>query len=182
MSTPSTHAADRVVFIDPMTADDLACVANAEQRACAYPWSVGNFRDSLTAGYPAYMLTSSTVPTDADHCRTAQGRTLLGYWVAMRGVDEMHLLSIAVTPEHRRHGWARAMLQALIAQTLAEGLAWLWLEVRASNAPALALYKQMGFLAMGLRKQYYPAEQGSREDAIVMSLNLRAHPPTTDPV
>lgn len=159
-----------------MTEADLPCVAATEERACTHPWQLNHFRDSLTTGYPACMLTSPVASTDPDHPRTAAGHTLLGYWVAMRGVDEMHLLNIAVAPEHRRQGWARAMMQALAAQTLAEGFTWLWLEVRASNAPAQALYAQLGFLPVGLRKQYYPAAAGQREDAVVMSLNLRANP------
>lgn len=179
MTTPCAPDYERFVCIDPMTEADLPVVAETEQRACPHPWSLGNFRDSLTTGYPAFMLTSPPYATDPDQPRTTMGRTLLGYWVAMRGVDEMHLLNITVAPEHRRHGWARTMMQALAAQAMAEGLHWLWLEVRVSNLAAQALYNQMGFLTVGKRKQYYPTTAGQREDALVMSLNLRGQSPHT---
>lgn len=174
MNTPLSPNANRTLFVEPMTLADLALVAATEHRACAHPWTQGNFSDSLAAGYPANLLTTPILPGDAAQQHTASGRLLLGYWVAMNGVDEVHLLNITVPPEHRRQGWARAMMQAMSAAAIAQGAHWLWLEVRTGNTPAKALYAQMGFLPMGLRKQYYPADHGQREDAVVMSLNLRA--------
>lgn len=169
---------DRTLLFEAMTLADLDTVWDMEKRAYSHPWSLGNFRDSLQAGYPAHMLLTPVLPGDsARQPLSASGHLLLGYWVAMRGVDEVHLLNLAVAPEHRRQGWAQAMLQALAASAVAEGAHWLWLEVRASNAPARALYERFGFLAMGVRKQYYPAGHGQREDAVVMSLNLRATTP-----
>jgi ribosomal-protein-alanine N-acetyltransferase len=174
MTLVPTPCAERALFIEPMTEADVACVAATEQRACAHPWTLGNFRDSLAAGYPACLLTTPLLPGDNPPQITASGRMLLGYWVAMNGVDEVHLLNITVAPEHRRQGWARAMMHAMSAAAVASGAHWLWLEVRVGNTPAKTLYQQVGFLPMGVRKQYYPAEDGQREDAIVMSLNLRA--------
>jgi ribosomal-protein-alanine N-acetyltransferase len=174
MTHVPTPCAERALFIEPMTEADVACVAATEQRACAHPWTLGNFRDSLAAGYPACLLTTPLLPGDNPPQITASGRMLLGYWVAMNGVDEVHLLNITVAPEHRRQGWARAMMHAMSAAAVASGAHWLWLEVRVGNTPAKTLYQQVGFLPMGVRKQYYPAEDGQREDAIVMSLNLRA--------
>lgn len=174
MTTAPTPSTERALFFEPMTAADLALVAATEQRANPHPWSLGNFSDSLATGYPACLLTTPLLPGDHPPQLTASGRMLLGYWVTMNGVDEAHVLNITVAPEHRRQGWARAMMQAMTAATLADGAHWLWLEVRTGNTPAKALYEQMGFLPVGVRKQYYPADQGQREDAIVMSLNLRA--------
>lgn len=174
MTTAPNPIAERALFFEPMTPADLAWVAATEQRANPHPWSLGHFRDSLATGYPAGLLTTPLLPGDTPAQTTASGRMLLGYWVTMNGVDEAHVLNITVAPEHRRQGWARAMMQAMAAAALADGAHWLWLEVRVGNTPAKALYEQMGFLPMGVRKQYYPADQGQREDAIVMSLNLRA--------
>ena len=175
MSTTLTPPAERTLFVEQMTTADLDLVAATEQRACPHPWTVGNFRDSLAAGHPACMLTTPVHTGDAPAPLCASGRLLLGYWVAMKGVDEVHLLNITVAPEHRRQGWARAMMQAMAAAAVADGAHWLWLEVRVGNTPAKSLYEQQGFLPMGIRKQYYPAGKGLREDAVVMSLNLRAN-------
>jgi ribosomal-protein-alanine N-acetyltransferase len=90
----------------------------------------------------------------------------------MQVLDEVHLLNIAVAPEHRRQGWGQVLLQSLAMQALAQGAQWLWLEVRTGNTPARGLYQRFGFQPMGVRKQYYPAGHGQREDAVVMSLNL----------
>ena len=167
------RAHNRAVAFVPMTTADLDAVWDMEKRAYSHPWSLGNFRDSLQSGYPAQMLVSDALPGESPLNLTATSQVLLGYLVAMRGVDEVHVLNIAVAPEHRRQGWGQVLLQALAVQSLAEGAQWIWLEARASNHPALALYRHVGFLPMGVRKQYYPAGGGQREDAVVMSLNLR---------
>ena len=172
--TADTRAPHRAVAFVPMSAADLDAVWDMEKRAYSHPWSLGNFRDSLQSGYPAQMLVSDVLPGESPLNLTATGQVLLGYLVAMRGVDEVHVLNIAVAPEYRRQGWGQVLLRALAVQSLAEGAQWVWLEARASNQPALALYRHVGFLPMGVRKQYYPAGGGLREDAVVMSLNLRA--------
>ena len=102
----------------------------------------------------------------------ADGRLLLGYLVAMSGVDEVHLLNITVAPSQQRQGWARFLLDALALWSRGQGAQWLWLEVRAGNAPARALYTRYGFQQVGLRRGYYPAGGLQREDAVVMSLSL----------
>jgi ribosomal-protein-alanine N-acetyltransferase len=97
---------------------------------------------------------------------------LLGYFVAMQGVDEVHLLNITVAPEYQGQGWSRLLLQALTLWSRGVGAEWLWLEVRVGNARAMHVYEAHGFRRVGLRKGYYPAGLGQREDAIVMSLRL----------
>ena len=97
---------------------------------------------------------------------------LLGYFVAMEGVQEVHLLNITVAPEHQRQGWARLMLDALCVWSRGRGAQWLWLEVRKSNTRAADVYRRYGFKQVGERKNYYPDRQGKREDALVMSLPL----------
>jgi len=141
-----------------MLAADLVAVVNVETRAYSFPWSRGNFIDSLAAGHVAELLQSP----DAG---------LVGYFVAMPGVDELHLLNITVAPEWQGRGHGGALLDVVQAHAVERGLATLWLEVRDSNHRARALYRRRGFAEVGLRRAYYPAA-GRREDAVVMSLPL----------
>jgi ribosomal-protein-alanine N-acetyltransferase len=99
------------------------------------------------------------------------GEVVIGYFVAMRGVDEVHLLNITVAPGFQGQGWGRVMLDALALWSRREGAQWLWLEVRTSNTRALQVYQRYGYRRVGERKNYYPADAG-REDAIVMSYKL----------
>jgi ribosomal-protein-alanine N-acetyltransferase len=146
------------VRFEPLTADHLDAVLLIEQLAYAKPWSSSNFVDSLNAGYQAQRLLA--------------GNTLLGYFVAMKGVDEVHLLNITVAPAYQRQGWAHVMLDALALWAKGQRADWLWLEVRVGNLRAIEVYEAQGFARMGLRKKYYPAVNGEREDAIVMSRSL----------
>jgi [ribosomal protein S18]-alanine N-acetyltransferase len=170
-----TPSARRVAF-EPMGLDDLAAVTEVEKSAYTHPWSARHFSDSLQSGYPAVLLLGEALPGEAGHGLRPDGRVLLGYLVAMPGVDEVHLLNITVAPAHQRQGWARFMLEALVHWSRGQAAQWLWLEVRQSNAPARALYQRFGFAQVGLRRGYYPAGQFQREDAVVMSLNLTPRP------
>lgn len=143
----------------PMTQAHLDAVLAIENAAYAFPWSRGNFIDSIVAGYPARVLLD------------AQGQ-MLGYFVAMAGVDEMHLLNITVAPEQQGRGHARHMLAALTALSIERGARELWLEVRLSNSRARSIYERLGFVEVGIRKGYYPAGFARREDAAVMTLKL----------
>lgn len=154
-------AGDRAVCWRAMTLSDLDAVMGIEQSAYSHPWSRGNFVDSIAAGYPAWLrLTADATPGGP--------AGLLGYYVAMPGVDEMHLLNITVRPTEQGRGHARAMLVHLARLALGRGAHTLWLEVRRSNERARHLYDSSGFVAVGVRKGYYPADHGQREDAIVM--------------
>jgi [ribosomal protein S18]-alanine N-acetyltransferase len=148
--------------LEPMTSDWLEVVARVEQSAYEHPWSAGNFLDSIRAGYQAQLLTGG-IPPSAE---------LIGYFVAMQGVDEVHLLNITVAPAHQCQGWAHVMLDAVALWARTRGAQWVWLEVRPSNERARAVYARYGFREVGLRKLYYPATGGQREDAVVMSLAL----------
>jgi ribosomal-protein-alanine N-acetyltransferase len=178
-STPTTRPdaaaqAQRRVAFEPMTTADLDAVHAVEISAYAHPWSRKHFRDSLQAGYPAVMLLGESLPGEPPVSERADGRRLLGYVVAMSGVDEVHLLNITVAPAHQRQGWARFMLDALALWSRGQQAHWLWLEVRESNAPARRLYESYGFTQVGVRKGYYPTGHIQREDAVVMSLQLDA--------
>ncbi len=135
----------------------MDAVLAVEQQAYTHPWSRGNFLDSIRSGYQAQVLVGDD--------------QLIGYFVAMKGVDEVHLLNITVAPAFQRQGWSRVMLDALATWSRGQGAQWLWLEVRVSNTRAYSVYLAHGYQRVGVRKAYYPAFEG-REDAIVMSLKL----------
>lgn len=147
----------------PMTVRDLDDVMRIESASYEFPWTRGNFIDSLAAGYHAQLL---TVP----------GACPAGYLVAMSGYEEMHLLNLTVDPAQRRRGHAGFMLDALVQQCCRVQAHVLWLEVRESNLRAQTLYRHYGFEHAGMRRGYYPAPRDSREDAVVMSLNIGANP------
>jgi ribosomal-protein-alanine N-acetyltransferase len=140
---------------------DLTEVLAIESQAYATPWTNGNFVDSLAAGYWARLR------------RDASGE-LIGYFVAMAAVGEVHLLNLSVAPARQGRGHGLEMLQIVADLARAQGAAQLWLEVRSSNLRAQALYQRFGLETVGVRKRYYPAPDGSREDALVMSLSLGA--------
>lgn len=143
---------------EPVTEARLDQVLAIEQSAYGHPWTRRNFTDSLQAGYQAQLLEA--------------GGQVLGYFVAMKGVDEVHLLNLTVAPVYQGQGWGRTLLDALAIWSRGQGAQWLWLEVRASNERALRLYERHGYRRVGERRNYYPADRGQREDAAVMSLKL----------
>ncbi|QXL83830.1 ribosomal protein S18-alanine N-acetyltransferase [Comamonas sp. NLF-1-9] len=144
--------------LEPLTLAHLDALMAIEGEAYAQPWTRGNFLDSINAGY---------------HCQALMaGQQMLGYFIAMMGVQEAHLLNITVAPACRGQGCARLMLQALGLWARGCGAQTLWLEVRVGNARARAVYAACGFHGVGLRRNYYPAGAGQREDAVVMCLTL----------
>ncbi len=155
---PSSYASlhPQEASFAPMHADDLAEVMHAEEQAYLWPWSEGNIRDSIKNGHCCQTL------------RDSQGQ-LLGYYIAMLGAEEVHLLNITVAPAFQKQGWARVMLDNLHDWANVQKAQWIWLEVRISNERAIGIYEQYGFRRMGVRKAYYPLDGLQREDAIVMS-------------
>ena len=143
--------------IMPMTAAHLPQVA-ALERVCfpTDPWSEALFRDALENPHTAALLAEG------------EDGAVLGYAVLSAVLDEGNLDNIAVDPNCRRRGVADALLSALT--DFGRGrLSVLFLEVRSSNLPAVALYEKHGFVPVGRRKDYYDAP---REDAILMTLEL----------
>ena len=149
----------RELRFEPLLAALLDAVVAVEQRAYAHAWTRINFLDALHSGYQAEVL-------------LADDDEVLGYFVAMKGVDEVHLLNITVAPEYQGQGLAKLLLDALEIWTRGQSVVWLWLEVRVGNAAAIRVYERQGFRRVGLRKEYYPAAHGQRESAIVMSMQL----------
>lgn len=141
-----------------MTLADLDEVMAIELQAYPFPWTPRNVEDSLAAGYRALVW------VDEAGCVQA-------YYLAMKGVDEFHLLNITVAPALQGRGLARRMLDDLRGHAQACGRGQIWLEVRQSNQHARDVYRACGFAEVGLRRAYYPAGQGRREDAVLMSLS-----------
>ena len=142
-----------------MTVGALDAVLAIEVQAYPFPWTRGNFIDSLAAGYLARVL-------------VADDGELVGYFVAMPGFEEMHLLNVTVSAGHEGQGHARRLLAELYALSASFSATAVWLEVRESNARARALYLREGFTEAGRRRDYYPAPAGQREDAILMTRSL----------
>lgn len=143
---------------EPLGTQHIETVLQVEAQAHEHPWVRANFLDSLRSGYQMQLLWADD--------------RLLGYFVAMMGVDEAHLLNITVAPQYQRQGWARLMLEALAIWAKGKGAQTLWLEVRTGHQRAVKVYQACGFVTVGERKAYYPAAHDQREDALVMCLQL----------
>lgn len=141
----------------PMRMNDLDAVMAIEPEIYPFPWTRGNFSDSLKAGYSCW---ASEINGE-----------LMGYAVLMMVLDEAHLLNISIAKPHQRLGYGRKLLEHTIAMARSYGGQMMFLEVRPSNKTALQLYETMGFNEFSVRKGYYPAAHG-REDAILMGLAL----------
>ena len=144
----------------PLAAHDLPVVAALEGRIHAAPWTERNFRDALAAGY------SARVGTSYDR--------IVAYGVLMLGPGEAQLLNLSVVPDARRMGIGRALLHQFIDDARRLYADQLFLEVRVSNRPAIALYEAAGFMAIARRVAYYPPSNpaAAREDALVMRCEL----------
>ena len=140
-----------------MRTSDLAGVARLEKSLYEFPWSLGNFRDSVTAGYDCWVA--------------AHGEAVIGYAILMVALDEAHLLNFAVASEWQNQGVGRAFLAHMIEVAKEAKAQIVYLEVRPSNLAARHLYRKMGFQQIAIRPEYYPATHG-REDALFLGLTL----------
>ncbi|TXT22683.1 MAG: ribosomal-protein-alanine N-acetyltransferase [Gallionellaceae bacterium] len=137
-----------------MSLADVNAVALIERRAHPHPWTRGNFTDALASRYLCKVYERENV--------------MLGYLVLMPAVDEAQLLDLTIAPEHQRQGLGRALLDEALEMARNMKMRRVLLEARLSNVAALGLYRAAGFHEIGLRRRYYPSDNGEREDAIVM--------------
>ncbi|MEJ6475685.1 ribosomal protein S18-alanine N-acetyltransferase [Pseudoalteromonas piscicida] len=136
------------------TLDEIMLV----ERAChAFPWSEKTMQSCL---HGRYFNTS-----------IAKDNRLVGFYVAERAGPDFTLMDICICPDEQGCGYAKLLMEDLLAQAATLQAENIFLEVRASNATAISLYQRFGFVEMGLRKNYYPAPEG-REDAMLMALPL----------
>lgn len=140
-----------------MRMGDLSEIAGLEKSLYEFPWSLGNFRDSVNAAYDCWVVT--------------HGETVIGYAVLMVALDEAHLLNFAVAGEWHNQGIGRGFLRHMIEVARVAGCQIVYLEVRPSNLAARHLYRTMGFQQIAIRPDYYPAV-GGREDALFLGLSL----------
>ena len=141
-----------------MTAADLDAVIATENSIYPHPWTLGNFADSIAAGYHCWIV----------EC----GGGIAGYTVMAIAAGEAHLLNLSVAAPWQRRGIGREILGFVLQLARDYGAKQVLLEVRPSNIAALALYAAGGFSEIGVRRGYYPAGEG-REDAIVLELQLK---------
>jgi [ribosomal protein S18]-alanine N-acetyltransferase len=139
--------------------DDLDALMAIENDVYPFPWTRGNFLDSLYNGYEAWVM------------RDEDG-ALLGYFLLMLALDEAHLLNISLRRDLHGKGLGRTLLDKAVAVAREKGAVTMFLEVRPSNQRPLQIYERYGFLQVGRRKGYYPADANTREDAIVMRMEL----------
>lgn len=144
----------------PMLSSDLDRILIVENAAYPIPWSRKNFEDSLRSKNDCFVFYSG------DHT--------LGHSIVSYILDEAHLLNVCIDPRYWGKGFGRFYLRQLIARARERACQMFFLEVRASNSAAIHLYHSEGFNEVGLRKAYYPAENG-REDAILMTLDLSVY-------
>ena len=145
----------------PMRQVDIPEVLEIERAVQSFPWSAQNFEDALTAGYEAWVL------------RNKQG--VAGFCIGMLAPDVAHVLVIAVAPRLQKKGYGHLLLEQLERSARQRGLDGLLLEVRPSNQQAIDFYVSHGFVPIGLRRDYYPAGKGLREDAQVMKKTFGDH-------
>lgn len=143
--------------ISTLSTTDLSAAWQIEKRAHAFPWSEKTFASNQGERYLNLKLTV--------------GDELAAFAITQVVLDEATLFNIAVDPAYQRRGLGRELLERVIDDVEKRGVATLWLEVRASNAPAIALYESLGFNEATIRRNYYPTVDG-HEDAIVMALPL----------
>ena len=144
-----------------MRASDLDFVVENEELSYPNPWSRRIFLDWLRAGYECWVL--------------ATRDRILAHGVLSVTVGEGHLLTLCVHPAQRRKAYGRRMLEHLLKEARRLDAEFCYLEVRPSNTAARMLYYSLGFVQVGERRHYYPAERGStvREDALLLCSDLR---------
>ena len=140
-----------------MTLSDLDAVVAIEREVFLFPWTRGNFSDSITSGYHCFVLDL--------------GGQLFGYGVMTIGVEEAHLLTLSIAAGSQRKGWGERLLRHFIQIANEQHARSMFLDVRESNHDAARLYERIGFRQVGRRRDYYPA-MGGREDSLVMELIL----------
>ena len=135
-----------------MEARDLPSVIEIDAQCLPRPWSAAIWRGELESPYALYLVVED-------------GGEVFGHIGVRHVLGELHITTIAVRPEYRRRGHARALIGA--ALTAYPDASHVHLEVRPTNVEAIALYESLGFLETGRRPRYY-----GDEDAVLMTLNL----------
>ncbi len=138
--------------ITEMNATHVPQVAELERICFADPWSEKSVASELDNKWALWLV-------------AREDETVVGYIGSQTAVDETDVMNVAVHPNYRRRGIAEALIVELVAELKQRGSHALMLEVRSSNAPAIALYEKLGFQQVGCRKNYY---RNPKEDALIL--------------
>ena len=144
------------MMITNMTGAHVAPIAQLEKLCFSDPWSEKSVETELSCRLSCWLV-------------AMEGDTLVGYVGSQTVIDESDMMNIAVHPDFRRRGIAEALVAELEEQLRQRGSKALTLEVRDSNEPAIALYEKLGFVQVGLRKNYY---RNPKEDARILRKEL----------
>ena len=155
--TDSHVELDKIYTFRPMQMNDLDAIMKIEPQIYPHSWTRGNFSDSINSGYSAWVLLLN--------------EKIIGYALMMMVLDEAHLLNLSVARAYQKQGLGRYLLEHMLQIAKNHQAANMFLEVRPSNISAIALYENIGFNEMAIRRNYYPAANG-REDAVLMGLAL----------
>ena len=146
------------MIVRKMTTSDVEAVVNIEKECFSLPWSKESFLDSLQREDTIFLV-----------CETEADLVVAGYIGMYLSFDEASITNVAVSPQFRKQGVGKALVEQAKLDAKESGAATLFLEVRVSNVPAISLYKQAGFESLGVRKKFY---EHPVEDAYVMSVSL----------
>lgn len=146
-----------MIVVRRMQQEDVEGVMMIENVVCEFPWTPGIFSDCIKVGYGCWVV--------------SENNQVLGYGLLSVSANEGHILNLCIAPEQQRKGLGKRMMLHLIKESKRLASDSVYLEVRVSNHGAIELYKQLGFVQIGERKDYYPAADG-REDALVLSLSF----------
>lgn len=144
-------------LIRPMEIMDIKRVMKVERAAYEFPWTPNIFRDCLRVGYYCCVIEDNT--------------EVIGHAVMSYAVGECHILNVCILPEYQRLGMGKRVIKQLLEVGERNGARIAFLEVRLSNIAAYRLYESLGFTEVGIRKDYYPAEEG-REDAMILAYDM----------
>lgn len=145
------------IRLRPMHETDIDEVMAIETETYPFPWTAGIMHDCLRVGYCCWLA--------------EQDEQVVGYCIMSIGAGESHLLNICLHRNWQRQGIASQLMKHMLRIAKRHGAEVCMLEVRPSNTTAVRMYEKLGFSEVGIRKSYYPAENG-REDALIMSYTL----------
>ena len=147
------------MLIRRMTLEDIPAVAEIEKQCFSLPWSEKSFEDSISREDTIFLV-----------CEEEEEKLYItGYMGLYLSFDEASVTNVAVSPDCRKKGYGEALVLKAKEVAKEAGAECIFLEVRASNAPAISLYKKQGFEELGIRKKFY---EHPVEDAIIMKVGI----------
>ena len=137
---------------EPLAESHVPAILAIENAVNGSPWSERSFRNEIDHPHGLFRV-------------ALEGGEVVGYGAVWLVIDEVHVTNVAVAPAHQRQGIGRRLMVELLRAARETGVVCATLEVRAGNAPAIALYEDLGFETTAVRRGYYP---DNKEDALVM--------------